>query len=76
MTDVTPAVRQPNDSVFQEEDIRKSLEENFRIKEEFQKYFDLEIVMDDQDKAFRTIMESLEKLANESSWVPLQWVYS
>lgn len=62
--------------VTSEEDIRKSLEENCRIKEEFQKYFDLEIVMDDEDKAFRTIMESLEKLANESSWVPLQWVYS
>ena len=61
---------------FQEETIRKSLEENCRIREEFQKYFDLEIVVEDLDKAFRTIMDSLEKLANESQWVPLNWVYS
>ena len=47
-----------------------------RIREEFQKYFDLEIVVDDLDKSFRTLMESLDKLANESQWVPLNWVYS
>jgi len=59
-----------------EEDIRKALEESGRIREEFQKYFDLEIVVEDFDKTFRTIMESLEKLTNESQWVPLNWVYS
>jgi len=59
-----------------DEDIRNALEESCRIREEFQKYFDLEIVVDDFDKAFRTIMESLDKLTNESQWVPLNWVYS
>jgi len=59
-----------------EDDIRKSLEENARIGEEYQKYFDLEVVMEDQDTAFRTIIQSLDKLANESQWVPLNWVYS
>ena len=62
--------------LFQEDDIRKSLEENARIGEEYQKYFDLEVVMEDQDTAFRTIIQSLDKLANESQWVPLNWVYS
>ena len=52
------------------------MEESCRIREEFQKYFDLEIVVEDFDKTFRTIMESLEKLTNESQWVPLNWVYS
>ena len=51
--------------LFQEEDIRKSLEENARISEEYQKYFDLEVVMEDQDIAFRTIIQSLDKLAKE-----------
>jgi hypothetical protein len=32
--------------------------------------------MDDLEKAFRTILDSLNKLANESQWVPLNWVYS
>lgn len=59
-----------------DEDIRNALEESHRIREEFQKYFDLEIVVEDFDKTFRTIMESLEKLTNESQWVPLNWVYS
>jgi len=59
-----------------DEDIRNALEESNRIREEFQKYFDLEIVVEDFDKTFRTIMESLEKLTNESQWVPLNWVYS
>jgi len=61
---------------FQDEDIRNALEESCRIRDEFQKYFDLEIVVEDFDKTFRTIMESLEKLTNESQWVPLNWVYS
>jgi len=59
-----------------EEDIRKSLEENARISEEYQKYFDLEVTMEDQEAAFRTIIQSVEKLANEAQWVPLNWVYS
>ena len=63
-------------SYFQEEDIRKSIEESHRLHEEYQKYVDLEIVNDDFDKTFRTIMESLNKLATESQWVPLNWVYS
>ena len=32
--------------------------------------------MDDQEAAFRTIIQSVEKLANEAQWVPLNWVYS
>ena len=66
----------PHILLFQEDDVRKSLEENARISEEYQKYFDLEVVMEDQDIAFRTIIQSLDKLANESQWVPLNWVYS
>ena len=66
----------PHALFFQEDEIRKSLEENARIGEEYQKYFDLEVVMEDQDAAFRTIIQSLDKLANESQWVPLNWVYS
>ena len=72
----TPLSLLPHTLLFQEDDIRKSLEENARIGEEYQKYFDLEVTMDDQEAAFRTIIQSVEKLANEAQWVPLNWVYS
>ena len=52
------------------------MEDTTRIREEFQKYFDLEVMVEDFDSAFRTIMTSLEKLTNECQWVPLNWVYS
>ena len=47
-----------------------------RIREEYQKYFDLEVNMEDMETSVRTILDSLVKLTNESQWVPLNWVYS
>ena len=61
---------------FQEDKIESAVEESNRIREDYQKYFDLEISVEDTEEAFRTIMDSLVKLANESQWVPLNWVYS
>ena len=61
---------------FQEDKIESAVEESNRIREDYQKYFDLEISVEDTEEAFRTIMDTLVKLANESQWVPLNWVYS
>ena len=36
----------------------------------------LEVRMEDMETSFRTIMDALVKLTNESQWVPLNWVYS
>ena len=61
---------------FQEDDLKSAVEESARIREDYQKYFDLEIPVEDTEEAFRTIMDTLVKLTNESQWVPLNWVYS
>ena len=62
--------------IFQEDEIQNALEESRRMREEYQQYFDLEIAVDDLENSFRTIMEAVVKLQNESQWVPLNWVYS
>ena len=62
--------------IFQEDEIQNAVEESRRIREEYQQYFDLEIAVDDLENSFRTIMEAVVKLQNESQWVPLNWVYS
>ena len=62
--------------VENEDDIRSAIEESNRIREDYQKYFDLEVRMEDMETSFRTIMDALVKLTNESQWVPLNWVYS
>ena len=61
---------------FQEKFLQNTVEESRRIWEEYQQYFDLEIVLDDLENSFWTIMEAVVKLQNESQWVPLNWVYS
>ena len=61
---------------FQEKFLQNTVEESRRIREEYQQYFDLEIVVDDLENSFWTIMEAVVKLQNKSQWVPLNWVYS
>ena len=62
--------------LFQDEEIRITIEESNRIREDYQKYFDFEICIEDLESSFRTILDALVKLTNESQWVPLDWVYS
>lgn len=52
------------------------MDESNRIREDYQKYFDLEVGGDDPETCFRTILDAVVKLTNESQWVPLNWVYS
>ena len=54
----------------------KTIEESHRIREEYQQFFDLEIPAEDFETCYRTTMAALDKLATESQWVPLNWVYS
>lgn len=58
------------------DDVMKTLEESHRIREEYQKYFDLEIPAEDFETCYRAIMGALDKLTTECQWVPLNWVYS
>lgn len=55
---------------------RKMYEESEAIREEFQKYFDLEVLYEDLDPAFVKVKAALKKLTAETQWVPRNWVYS
>ncbi len=63
-------------AIFQADDFMKTIEESHRIRDEYQKYFDLEIPVEDFETCYRSIMSALDKLTSESQWVPLNWVYS
>jgi len=52
------------------------MEESDQIRNEFQKYFDMEIIFEDVDTTLVRIKETLDKLASETQWVPRNWVYS
>ena len=50
--------------------------ESEAIREEFEKYFDMEITFDDLESALSKVKEALKKLTSETQWVPRNWVYS
>lgn len=60
---------------FQDEDIKKILEESSCLQRTYEKYIDTVIVNEDMDKTFLQIVEVLETLANQHQWVPVNWVY-
>lgn len=55
---------------------RKLYEESQAIREEFQKYFDLEVLYEDLEPALGKVKAALKKLTAETQWVPRNWVYS
>jgi len=72
-----PSVKQLDHDILSSGDFTQDVvEQSRRIREEYQQYFDLEIVLEDLENSFRTIMEAIVKLQTESQWVPLNWVYS
>ena len=46
------------------------------IRQEFRKYFDLEIVFDEPESGLQKVKEALKELSAETQWVPRNWVYS
>ena len=50
--------------------------ESEQIRNEFQKYFDLEFVFEDPESTLAKVKGSLTKLTSETQWVPRNWVYS
>lgn len=61
--------------MFQEDDVKKSLEESACLQRMYEKYIDLVIVNEDFDMTFRKVVEALEIISNEHQWVPVNWVY-
>lgn len=62
-------------SLYEEEDLRKTLEESSCLQRTFEKYIDEVIVNDDFDSTFRKVLQTLDSLSTEHQWVPLSWVY-
>lgn len=60
---------------FQEDDLRRTLEESSCMQRTYDKYIDLTIVNEDFDVTFRKVIEALDKMSTEHQWVPVNWVY-
>lgn len=60
---------------FQDEDIKKALEDSSCLQRTYEKYIDKVIVNEDMDQTFLQIVEVLDTLANQHQWVPVNWVY-
>ncbi|XP_067006977.1 protein PALS2 isoform X2 [Anabrus simplex] len=62
-------------SLYEEEDLRQTLEESACLQRSYEKYIDQVIVNEDFDVTFRKVVEALEMLSTEHQWVPVNWVY-
>ena len=50
--------------------------ESQSIREEFAKYFNMEIIFDDLESALSKVKGALKNLSSETQWVPRNLVYS
>ncbi|XP_050427061.1 protein PALS2 [Adelges cooleyi] len=62
-------------SIYEDDDVKKQLEESACLQRMYEKYIDLVIVNEDFDQTFRKVIEALEIISNEHQWVPVNWVY-
>ncbi|KAK5905760.1 hypothetical protein CgunFtcFv8_001687 [Champsocephalus gunnari] len=56
-------------------ELKRTVDESERIKRAYGHYFDLCIVNDGLESAFRSLRSALEKLYTEQQWVPVNWVF-
>ena len=63
-------------SLYVEEDIVKNLEESARLQRAYASYYDKIIVNESWDDTYLKIMNAIEDVEHDSSWVPAKWVYS
>lgn len=60
---------------WQDSELKRTVDESERIKRAYGHYFDLCIVNDGLEAAFRSLRLALEKLLMEQQWVPVSWVF-
>lgn len=60
---------------LQDSELKRTVDESERIKRAYGHYFDLCIVNDGLEAAFRSLRLALEKLLTEQQWVPVSWVF-
>ncbi|XP_022116440.2 protein PALS2 [Pieris rapae] len=62
-------------SLYEEEDLKQTLEESARIQRQYEKYIDLEIINTNNDTTYSKIMDALHSLSTDHQWVPVSWIY-
>ncbi|KAL1513454.1 hypothetical protein ABEB36_002863 [Hypothenemus hampei] len=62
-------------SLYEEEDLKRTLEDSASMQRTYDKYIDLVVTNNDFDVTFRQIMEALDALTTEHQWVPVNWIY-
>ncbi|XP_076290333.1 MAGUK p55 subfamily member vari isoform X2 [Lasioglossum baleicum] len=62
-------------SLYEEDDLKSTLEESAALQRAYEKYIDQVIVNEDFDNTFRQVVAALDSLARENQWVPVNWIY-
>ncbi|XP_059485902.1 protein PALS2 isoform X2 [Neocloeon triangulifer] len=62
-------------SLYEEEDLKRTLEESSFLQRNYEKYIDQVIINEDFDVTFRKVAELLDNMTTEHQWVPVSWVY-
>lgn len=60
---------------LQDSELKRTVDESERIKRAYGHYFDVCVVNDSLETAFRSLRLALEKLSTEHQWVPVGWVF-
>ncbi|KAJ8377380.1 hypothetical protein AAFF_G00261090 [Aldrovandia affinis] len=56
-------------------ELKRTVDESGRIQRAYGHYFDLTIINDNLEGAFRSLKIALERLGSEQQWVPVSWVF-
>lgn len=62
-------------SLYEEEDLKQTLEESARIQRQYEKYIDFVITNNNSDTTFSKILDALHALSTDHQWVPVSWIY-
>ncbi|XP_063529742.1 protein PALS2 isoform X1 [Cydia strobilella] len=62
-------------SLYEEEDMKQTLEESARIQRQNEKYIDLVLTNHNNDTTYSRIMDALHTLSTDHQWVPVSWIY-
>ena len=54
----------------------KNLEESARMQRAYARYYDKIVVNESINDTYLKVMNALEDVEHDSSWVPAKWVYS
>ncbi|XP_052746143.1 protein PALS2 [Bicyclus anynana] len=62
-------------SLYEEEDIKQTLEESARVERQYEKYIDLVLTNNNSDTTYARLMDALHSLSTDHQWVPVTWIY-